>query len=65
MCKFLFFSARNDVSTTVIPDAMAKVDYSIAASFLALPDTRKPDPHPPEGTTVEYSVRPCLLFKTN
>ncbi|MFS7980244.1 hypothetical protein Hanom_Chr10g00937161 [Helianthus anomalus] len=26
---------------------MAKVDYSTAASLLALSDARKPDPHPP------------------
>ncbi|MFS7909214.1 hypothetical protein Hanom_Chr01g00092061 [Helianthus anomalus] len=44
------FFTRNDVSTTVTPSVVAKVDYSTAASPLALPDARKPDLHPPEDT---------------
>ncbi|MFS8030210.1 hypothetical protein Hanom_Chr17g01531381 [Helianthus anomalus] len=48
-----FSTARNDVPTTVTPGVVAKVDYSTAASPLALPDEWKPDLHTPEGTTVE------------
>ncbi|MFS8031101.1 hypothetical protein Hanom_Chr17g01541791 [Helianthus anomalus] len=38
----IFFMTRNDVPTTVTPGTVAKVDYSTAASSLALPDARKP-----------------------
>ncbi|MFS8025153.1 hypothetical protein Hanom_Chr16g01471571 [Helianthus anomalus] len=51
--KSNFLMARNDVSITMTPDAMAKVDYSTAASPLALSDARKSDLHPPEGTTMD------------
>ncbi|MFS7915934.1 hypothetical protein Hanom_Chr02g00171221 [Helianthus anomalus] len=48
-----FLTATNDVPTTVTPDVVAKVDYSTAASPLALPDAWKPDLYPREGMTVE------------
>ncbi|MFS7977008.1 hypothetical protein Hanom_Chr10g00899161 [Helianthus anomalus] len=41
--SYFFLTARNDVPTTVTPDAVIKVDYSTAASPLALPDAWKPD----------------------
>ncbi|MFS7924540.1 hypothetical protein Hanom_Chr03g00273801 [Helianthus anomalus] len=47
-------TARNNVSTTVTPDAVAKVDYSAAVSPLALPDARKPNLHPLEYPIVEF-----------
>ncbi|MFS7981576.1 hypothetical protein Hanom_Chr10g00952611 [Helianthus anomalus] len=51
---FSFLTTRNNVPTIVTSGAaVAKVDYSTVVSPLALPDTRKPDLHPLEGTTVE------------
>ncbi|MFS7921656.1 hypothetical protein Hanom_Chr03g00239541 [Helianthus anomalus] len=48
-----FLPTRNDVPTTVTPDVVAKLYYSTDASPLALPDARKPNLHPSEGTPVE------------
>ncbi|MFS8004950.1 hypothetical protein Hanom_Chr13g01231801 [Helianthus anomalus] len=50
---FLFLTSRNDVSTTVTPGSVAKVDYSTAVSPLVLIDVWKPDLRPPEGTTMD------------
>ncbi|KAM0047395.1 hypothetical protein Hdeb2414_s0009g00327901 [Helianthus debilis subsp. tardiflorus] len=48
-----FLNGKERLSTTVTPSVVAKVDYSTAASPLALPDAWKPDLHPPKDTPVE------------
>ncbi|MFS7951498.1 hypothetical protein Hanom_Chr07g00595871 [Helianthus anomalus] len=49
--------------TTVTSGVVIKFDYSTVASPLALPDARKPDLHPPEGTTMrKVGSEPDSLF---
>ncbi|KAF5808914.1 hypothetical protein HanXRQr2_Chr04g0150931 [Helianthus annuus] len=51
--EMLLYVARNEMPTTVTPGVVAKVDYSTATSPLALPDARKSNLQPLEGTAVE------------
>ncbi|MFS7974839.1 hypothetical protein Hanom_Chr10g00873491 [Helianthus anomalus] len=54
-----FWTARNDVPTTVTPGVVAKVDYSTAASPLALPDARKPNSTRPKAQHTTRKLGNC------
>ncbi|MFS7974674.1 hypothetical protein Hanom_Chr09g00871471 [Helianthus anomalus] len=60
-----FLTARDDVPTTVTPGAVAKVDYSTAASPLALPrcaETRPP-PARRHGSGIISKTSPPIQVK--